>query len=150
MRQESEVADGILLDTDVLIDLARNSPRAPTWRPLVVDRIPIVCFVTVAELWKGAILSRYGDERRRTLRATVTSLVVVPSTDDLAEEWARVVAEARSLGQALGGAELGKNVHAHDAWIAATARLRDLPLLTGNRRHFEGLPGLVLVEHPSP
>lgn len=142
------MADGLLLDTDVLIDLARNSPRAPIWRPLVADKVPIVCFVTVAELWKGAILKAYGDELRRTLRATVNSLVVVPSTDDLAEEWAKVVTEARGLGQALGAAELGKNVHAHDAWIAATARLRDLPLLTGNRRHFEGLPRLQLVNLP--
>lgn len=88
------------------------------------------------------------DDARRRLRATINSLVVVPSTDDLAEEWARVVTEARTLGQALGAAELGKNVHAHDAWIAATARLRSLTLLTGNRRHFEGLPGLQLVDVP--
>ncbi len=143
------MVDGILLDTDVLIDLVRNSPRAPSWRPLVADKIPAVCFVTVAEMWKGAILNAYGEEKRRELRATINSLVVVPSTDDLAEEWAKVVAEARALGHALGASELGQNVHAHDAWIAATARLHRLPLLTGNRRHFEGLSELQLVNLPA-
>ena len=134
-----------MLDTDVVIDLIRGGDRAGRWRPALEDRLPVVCFVTVAELWKGAYVSRYPEDRRRALRATINSLVV-PSTDDLAEEWARVVAEARSLGHALGVAELGKNHHAPDAWIAATARLRKLPLLTGNRRHFEGLPRLELLD----
>ncbi|MGI8731388.1 MAG: PIN domain-containing protein [Solirubrobacteraceae bacterium] len=142
------MADGLLLDTNVLIDLARNSPRAPIWRPLVADKVPIVCFVTVADCGRKRSSRPTVHELRRTLRATVNSLVVVPSTDDLAEERAKVVTEARGLGQALGAAELGKNVHAQDAWIAATARLHGLPLLTGNRRHFEGLPGLQLVDLP--
>jgi len=33
-----------------------------------------------------------------------------------------------------------------DRWIAATALHYHVPLLTGNRRHFQDFPGLRLVE----
>jgi tRNA(fMet)-specific endonuclease VapC len=110
------------------------------------DRLPTVSFVTPAELWRGAFERGYGDKRRQDVSEIIDTLVVVPSTAELAEEWGRVVAEAKRAGHALGAIELGEARHANDAWIAATARLHDLPLLTGNRRHFEGLPGLSLID----
>jgi formate dehydrogenase len=44
------VADGVLLDTDVVIDLSRGLKRATVWQPLLAAKIPVVCFVTVAEV----------------------------------------------------------------------------------------------------
>jgi predicted nucleic acid-binding protein len=32
-----------------------------------------------------------------------------------------------------------------DAWIAATALIRDIPLITHNGRHYEGVDGLTVI-----
>jgi tRNA(fMet)-specific endonuclease VapC len=39
----------------------------------------------------------------------------------------------------------GKRVAAGDAWIAAVAVRHGLPLVTHNRRHYEPIPGLVII-----
>lgn len=140
------MAEDILLDTDVVIDLARGGSAGERWRRSIKDRRPNVSFVTVAELWVGAHNRGYGDRRQQDLQARIDTLITIPSNDELAKEWGRVVSEARKQGHSLGVTEQGKAHHAHDAWIAATGRLYSLPLLTGNGRHFEGLPGLILVE----
>lgn len=142
------VAQDILLDTDVVIDLFERGSPGARWRTHVKDRRPLVSFVTVAELWAGANRRGYGERRMQELRARIDTLIPIPSTDALAEEWGRVVSEAAQLGHPLGVTEQGNAHHAHDAWIAATARLYNLPLLTGNRRHFDSLPRLTLVSGP--
>lgn len=54
----------------------------------------------------------------------------------------------RICGELLAERELaGQKVEEFDAWIAATALRHGIPLATNNRRHFEGIPGLTLVEH---
>lgn len=54
---------------------------------------------------------------------------------------------ARTCGELLAERDLaGRRMEEFDAWIAATALRHDLPLATNNRRHFEGIPGLTLVE----
>lgn len=137
------MAEAILLDTTVIVDIERG--RGDDWRKQVEDKIPAVSFVTPAELWRGAFERGYGERKQGDLRAIIDTLLVVPASAALAQEWGRVVAEARTLGQPLGATALTKAQHAHDAWIAATGRLYELPLLTDNKRHFEGLSGLVLI-----
>jgi tRNA(fMet)-specific endonuclease VapC len=43
------------------------------------------------------------------------------------------------------GHPLGQHAHANDLWIAACAVYYDVPLVTGNGRHFAGLPGLEVI-----
>ena len=64
-----------------------------------------------------------------------------PTTVPLIDEYARVYADARRQGHALAG-----KAEANDRWIAATARLLGVPLVTNNRTHFGGLPRLELPE----
>lgn len=138
------MSDAVLLDTDVIIDIERGT-SGERWHPHIEGQIPAASFVTPAELWRGAYERGYGEARNQEIREIIETLLVIPSTAALSEEWGKVVAEAKKLGHSLGASELEKARHAHDAWIAATARLHGLPLLTGNRRHFEGLPGLTLL-----
>jgi predicted nucleic acid-binding protein len=98
----------------------------------------------VAELWRGAHTQSYGPASKAKLEADIGLAVVVPPTNDLTHEWARLTATARSSGHSL-----GQKAQAHDAWIAATARFFDIPLLTGNQSHFQGVDGLQLVPLPS-
>jgi tRNA(fMet)-specific endonuclease VapC len=39
----------------------------------------------------------------------------------------------------------GRPVDPSDAWIAATAIRYNLPLVTHNRRHFDGITGLQVI-----
>ena len=134
----------VVVDTDVFIWLVRGKMPAALRAPLVVEKRLVLSFATVAELWRGAYAKEYGDRSKRALDRKIEASVVVPPTRDLTERWARLTDDARRRGQ-----PLGQGDHAHDAWVAATSLVLDLPLLTGNRRHFVGIEGLDLVDLPS-
>ncbi len=136
--------DFVLLDTDVFISLTRGRRSAAAYAPLVEGRLLVLTFVSVAELWRGAYHRGYNENSRRRLEASIGATVVVPPTDGMTHTWARITDAARRAGQAL-----GQKAQAHDAWIAAAAIHHELPLLTGNVRHFDGVDGLVLVKSPT-
>ena len=53
--------------------------------------------------------------------------------DATAWEWARVMSiKGRPIAEA-------------DAWVAAVALRHGLPLVTHNRKHFDGIPGLTVI-----
>jgi predicted nucleic acid-binding protein len=133
----------VVVDTDIFIWLTRGKQEAATYAPLVAGRRIVLSFATVAELWRGAQAMGYGEDSRRNLETDIGLAVVVPPTNALTHVWAKLTDGARKAGH-----PLGQKAQAHDAWVAATARHLDLPLLTGNRRHFEGLPDLRLIDLP--
>ncbi len=86
----------------------------------------ILSFMTIAELRMGAISAGWGGR-----------FEVVYADNDLCTVWARIRADARAAGRALSP---------QDAWIAATALALDAPLATNNRRDFERVRNLRLLE----
>jgi tRNA(fMet)-specific endonuclease VapC len=58
---------------------------------------------------------------------------VIPSSPDLCQRWAEVLAA---------GEEIGHPVSYGNAWIAATALLYRVPLLTHNAERYRGIPAL--------
>lgn len=135
--------EAVLLDTDVFSELMRGGDRAAPWLPLVAGRYALVSFVTAGELKAGAEIGNWGQARRDDLANRLGSTVVVPYDAALIDEYARVYGDARRNGHALGHPH-----QANDRWIAATARLLAVVLLTRNRRHFTGLPGLDVHDGP--
>ena len=133
----------VVVDTDVFIWLTRGKREAVRYAPLVAGKRMILSFATVAELWRGAEARSYGEESQRKLESDISLAIVVQPTNELTREWARLTNEAR-----LHGHPLGQKAQAHDAWVAATARHFSVPLLTENRRHFDGLSGVTLVPAP--
>jgi predicted nucleic acid-binding protein len=99
----------------------------------------VLSFASVAELWLGAEVAGYNEASRRRLAGDIGAATVIAPDNELTHEWARLTAEARRAGHALGQAP-----HVHDAWIAATARMYDLPLVTDDH-HFDGFSGLTIV-----
>ncbi len=63
----------------------------------------------------------------------------IPPYDQLAHSWATLRADARTDGHALAG-----KTHMADLWIAATAVVLDLPLVTHDRV-FLGAPGITVI-----
>ena len=112
-----------LLDTSVFI--AREQGR-----PLAVDRLPdaaAVSVVTLAELELGVHMADADGvraQRLRALRAVQTTYAALPIDEAVSSAFAELVATARRSGL---------RPRIQDAWIAATARAHDVPVVTQDR-----------------
>ena len=109
-----------LLDTSVFI-------AAEQGRELESERLPdeaAISVVTLAELELGIHLAtseRVRGRRLRTLRAIQATYVALPIDETVASAFAELVATARLAGE---------RPKVRDAWIAATARARGVPVYT--------------------
>lgn len=130
-----------VLDTNIFSYLLRGDTRAEPYREYLADRQPGVSFQTVAELRRWAIERRWGAARQRELARQVDRVVVYLVDDELITAWAEITARLRPLGRPITDA---------DAWIAATAWVLNVPLVTHNRRHFEAITGLELFSINMP
>ena len=109
-----------LLDTSVFIAAEQS-------REVESERLPdeaAISVVTLAELELGVHLAtseRVRGRRLRTLRAVQASYVALPIDETVASVFAELVATAR---------QAGKRPRVQDAWLAATARARGVPVYT--------------------
>jgi len=125
----------VVLDTDIVSFLFKSDTRAQTYLPLLQDRQWFISFMTEAELEQWALLANWSEKRVDWLRLFLSRFVVVPSSHDLVLKWAEAMVAARRNG---------RRIETADAWIAATALLYDVPLLTHNKADYLGVPGLQL------
>lgn len=126
---------GLLFDTDVLIWYLRGHEEAR--RLLDSIRNPALSAVTYMELAQGC-----RDKRELALLKNdlaTRDARIYPIGEDISHR-AMALIETHALSD---GLQLA------DALIAATALVRDMPLVTGNARHFAVVGGL-LVERFVP
>jgi predicted nucleic acid-binding protein len=71
-----------------------------------------------------------GERRRQELEEYLTRYLVLHSDDQMCKRWARAMNSARVRGLRIAPA---------DAWVAATAMLLDIPLVTHNGAHYTGI-----------
>lgn len=126
-----------LLDTNVVSEWVRPHPNAGVagWLAEVEEDRVFLSVVTLAELRHGIV--RLPKSRRRThlyewlSGALPTRFAgrILTVDSDVALAWGDVVAERQSAGRPIG---------AMDAFIAATARVYDLQVVTRNTVDFEG------------
>ncbi len=128
----------IILDADVIIRGEKGTFDLRGWLETNASQEFEVAAITVAELWHG-VERATGDHRLRRqtyLEAALSILPVIPYTAEIAREHARIWAEVQAAGKMTGY---------YDLIVAATALHRGSQLATFNRRHFEHIPGLILV-----
>ena len=113
-----------VLDTNIVSFTLREAPEALLYKEHLNQSRVILCFQTVAELRYGAVWSMWGNKKRLELENFFKRQTIVSYSSDLADCWALVMNEARLAGRRL---ESG------DAWIAATALLLNIPLLTHDK-----------------
>lgn len=130
------MAEARVVDTDVASYVFKEDSRAETYLPHLHDRLLILCFQSVAEMWKWAELKNWGERRRHRLERFLADFSVYSSDDRLCRRWGLIIAEAKQKGRPLLAA---------DAWVAAAALELDLPLVTNNAADFECLEGLRLI-----
>ncbi len=118
----------IVVDTDVLSFLFKNSQEAPRFIELLGDCQIVLSFQTVAELFKWTVVRNWQSKQIARLESELRKCIVVPYHRDLAWAWAQVTGECQKKGQ---------TISAGDAWIAATAIRYNIALLTNNVRHYQ-------------
>src|SRR5687767_14079382 len=132
----------VILDTTVaslLHPRRRGSTLRALYEPEIVGSTLAISFQTVAELWSWAEESQWGPNLRDGLEVFIAQFVLVPYTTELAQTWARLMTHARRVGRRL---------EAGDGWIAASAALYGVRLIT-NDKDFVDLDfvGLEVVCH---
>ena len=129
------MAETYVVDTDVLSYLLKRDTRVQAYLPYLTNTVIIISFVSLAELERWAL-----ERKRAGLRRFLDGLVTRPVDRALCETWASITVEACRNGRPIGHA---------DAWVAATARLDGLPLVTNNARDYAGVGGLTVLTESS-
>ena len=129
----------IMLDADVLIRGEKGSFDLQSWLAGQPNEQFEVAAITVAELWHGVERATTPHKQRRLqyLQAMLAVLPVVPYTEQTAYGHARIWAELEAAGRMAGY---------YDLIVAATALERGSQVATFNRRHFDPVRGLTVIE----
>lgn len=135
-REQLPRMSAILVDTDVVGLLFSNAPECEPYAGEILGQLPLVSFQTVAEVERWTVKRAWTPERCAWMHLYLERYTVVPSSPDLCRRWAEVLAA---------GDEMGHPVPYGSAWIAATALLYRVPLLTHNPERYRGIPALEAV-----
>lgn len=120
---------GLLIDTNIIIDLLRQRDGAVDFIAGLTDR-PFLSTLTIAELFAGA----HRRDESRLIRTFASGVNPIPVDLEIAEEAGHILRRYRP----------GHGLDIVDATIAATAMCRGLRLATLNRRHFPMLQDLLV------
>ena len=129
----------VVVDTDVISFLFKNDSRAVRYQAHIAGREAIISFMTLAELHLWARIRNWGSQRMKRLDEHVRQFGVHPYDPALCRVWA----EASHTAQ-----KNGRRIETADAWIAATALLHKLPLITHNAGDYAGVDGLQIITEP--
>jgi tRNA(fMet)-specific endonuclease VapC len=132
--------DVVVVDTDVMSYVFKNHTRAALYNPHLAGKSLMISFVTFGELQRWAIRNKWGPSKRQKLEEYLSPVLVFHSDDDLCFQWAKITEDGRRRG---------RQIQPGDGWIAATALLHDVPLITHNRRDFDTVTGLKVISEES-
>jgi predicted nucleic acid-binding protein len=127
----------VALDTTFLIDVqserrARGQPRGAIGflraHPTTELMLPSIAL--------GEYLEGFDDPGGAEALALVSTLRILPVTDDVVRAYAAVARSLRAAGRLIG---------TNDLWIACTAKAAALPIVTRDTAHFQRVPGLEVV-----
>ena len=92
--------------------------------------------MSLAELRRWTLERNWGNAGRHELEEYLTRYLILHSDDGMCDQWAKAINSARLRGRPIAPA---------DAWVAATALLLDVPLVTHNGAHYSGIDGLRVI-----
>ncbi len=92
-------------------------------------------WITAAELFYGAAKSRAPEENRALVASFLATLPVL----GLDEASAQIFGEAKALLE-----RRGQRLADADLFIGAIAVVRQATVITGNRRHYQRIPGVAV------
>ena len=126
----------VVVDTDVISFVFKGDTRAELYQPHLANKLLIVSFMTIAELDRWVLQRGWGEARRTKLEKFLHQYITSFSDRALCWKWAEAVLSSRRNG---------RPIRTADGWVAATALLHQIPLVTNNRSHYVGIDGLTLI-----
>jgi predicted nucleic acid-binding protein len=126
----------VIVDTDVVSFTFKRDTRHRLYRPHLQGKLLYISFMTLAELDFWAKKHNWGKQKCEELELFLQPYTVLESDRDLCRQWAAIKDQLQRCGSYLETA---------DTWIAATALLYNVPLVTHNRSHFARVPGLQII-----
>jgi predicted nucleic acid-binding protein len=131
------VSQSYVVDTNVLLILLRGKELGEridqAYGILAAPYLHTLSIVTHAELWVLADRNRWGDAKRSAIEKALDEFVTVDISGD------SIVSAYRKVEEISNGINMGKN----DIWIAGTAMIAGLPLITTDK-DFNHLNGKLL------
>ena len=128
--------DYCVVDTDVVSYMFKDNAEAQHYRIHLVDKVPVISFMTLAELRYWALKSGWGLPRTAKMEAHLQKFTIYSSNNELCQIYAQVIHSKYTKGRV---------ISVPDAWIAATAIQMGVPLITNNRKDFEGINDLTII-----
>jgi tRNA(fMet)-specific endonuclease VapC len=130
------VIPSVVVDTDVLSFIFKGDSRGDLYLPHLNGKLTVVSFMTLAETDRWALARGWGPTKRRGMEEFLRAFIVSPFNRLVCLKWAKAMHSARRSG---------RPIQTADGWVAATALLHNIPLVTHNPKHFIGVAGLIIV-----
>ncbi|MFO0917844.1 MAG: type II toxin-antitoxin system VapC family toxin [Planctomycetaceae bacterium] len=125
-----------LLDTDIVSAHLKTNRRVTDRILQYLGRVH-VSVITVGELTTWARRKQASRSRVMELDAFLQDATILPVTEMIARHFGALRAELL---------DIGRPTPTMDLWIAATALVHNLTLVTHNQQDFAHIPGLSLVD----
>lgn len=133
---EATSADVVLVDTDVFSFYMKGDTRALQYDKHTKGKKWALSFATVGELITWSKYRGWGRDKTKDLERRIALTGVIPYDIGLCQNFGEL--RARLL-------KAGTPAADNDLWIAATAIRHSIPLISHNRKHYDHIPGLVLI-----
>ena len=124
-----------LLDTDRVASYLNGRVEAVSLLSSIRQDGLAISLITYGEIYDGIYGSRDPQSREHAFQEFIRRVAVLPLTRPSMRRFANIRGGLRRQSMSLGDTDL---------LIAATALHHELALATGNYRHFERVPGLLL------
>ena len=124
-----------LIDTDKVVPALKGRTDAQTLLTDLAQDGLAVSLVTYGEIYEGIYHGGDPTRHERVFLSFLRAVEVLPLNKPIMKHFARIRGQLRSAGNLVGD---------FDLLIAATAIHHGLTLVTGNARHFQRVPGLVI------
>jgi predicted nucleic acid-binding protein len=117
----------LVVDTDVVSFVFKWHPEFAARYVAIMRGSEFVSFMTVAEMRQGALEANWGARKCAVLETYLVDFSVLHTDSLLCSTWAAVRNESTRKGRQMSSA---------DAWIAATALVLSVPLVTNNPKDY--------------
>lgn len=125
----------MILDTSFIIEVLDGNKNAVEKLKQLEDKQEKLSSITVMELQEGVVRSDKPEEERKQVLEILNSKNIL-SADR------KIMKKAGEISGKL--ANKGKRIDREDCIIAATAILKQEPVITGNKKHFKRIENLEL------
>lgn len=128
----------VIIDTDILIDLLRNSKEAVAFVARLEERrfLLSTTVVNLFELHYGAHKSKQPEKSLQSAKKLLSRLVLLPLTSRAAQKAGHLFAELETKGESIG---------LRDTLVGAIAITRGFSIATRNIEHFRKIADLKII-----